>query len=81
MLSVPILQMEETWQQQSPKMDARMVRPYDQDERQSDGSMQWNTIRSVLFEAFAKHGARLFSEKVLVILHSGRKQQGKQGKN
>ena len=45
------------------KMVTRMVRHYDQDERQSDASMHWHTIRSVLVIAFAKHGAREFSEK------------------
>ena len=49
-----------------------MVRHYDQDERHSDGSMNWDTIRSVLLKAFARHGARKFSEKYwLYLIHEG----------
>ena len=53
-------------------MVTRMVRHYDQDERQSDASMHWDTIRPVLLKAFAKHGARDFSEKYwLRLIHEG----------
>ena len=45
------------------KMVTRMVRHYDQDERQSDAALHWDTIRPLLLKAFAKHGARDFSEK------------------
>ena len=45
------------------KMVTIMVRHYDQDERQSDGSVHWDTIRPGLLKAFAKRGARDFSEK------------------
>ena len=44
-------------------MVTRVVRHYDQDERQSDAALHWDTIRPVLLKAFAKHGARDFSEK------------------
>ena len=46
-------------------MGTRMVRHYDQDERQSDGSMHWDTIRPKLLKAFAKRGARDFPEQEL----------------
>ena len=49
-------------------MVTRMVRHYDQYERQSDASMHWDTIRSVLLKAFAKQGARDFS---LRFFHEG----------
>ena len=45
---------------------------HDQDERQSDGSMHWDTIGPVLLKAFAKHGARNVSEKYwLYLIHEG----------
>ena len=45
------------------KMVTRMVRHYDQDERQSDAALHWDTMRQVLLKPFAKHGAQNFSEK------------------
>ena len=45
------------------KMVTRLVRHYDQDERQPDAALHWDTIRPLLLKAFAKHGARDFSEK------------------
>ena len=48
------------------KMVTKMVRYYYQDERQVDGSMDWGTIRPVLLKAYAKQGARIFSELFLV---------------
>ena len=36
---------------QVSKMVTRMVRHYDEDERQSDASMHWDTIRPVLLKA------------------------------
>ena len=39
------------------KMVTTMLRDYDQDERQTDGSRHWDTIRRVLLKAFAQ-GAR-----------------------
>ena len=44
-------------------MVTRMVLHYDQDERQSDAALHWDTMRPVLLKAFAKHGAQHFSEK------------------
>ena len=53
-------------------MVTRMVRHYDQDERQSDAALHWDTMSPVLLEAFAKHGARDFSEKHwLRLFHEG----------
>ena len=37
------------------KIVTRMVRHYDQDERQSDAALQWDTIRPILLKAFAKY--------------------------
>ena len=45
------------------KMGTRMVRHYDQDERQSDAALHLDTVRPVLLKAFAKHGAQNFSAK------------------
>ena len=57
---------------QDPKMVTRMVRHFDQDERQSDASLHWDTTRPVLLKAFAKHRARGFSEKHwLRLIHEG----------
>ena len=44
-------------------MVTRMVRHYDQDERQLDAALHGDTMRPVLLKAVAKHGARNFSEK------------------
>ena len=40
-----------------------LVRHYDQEERQSDAAVHWDTIRPKLLRAFADRGARDFSEK------------------
>ena len=45
------------------KMVTRLVRHYDQDERQSDASIRWDNMRTVLLKAFEKHGARNFSDE------------------
>ena len=45
------------------EMVTRMMRHYDQDEREPDGSTHWDTIRSTLLKAFAKHGTQQFSDK------------------
>ena len=45
------------------EMVTRMVRHYDQDERQSDAALHWDAIRPVLLKAFAEHGARDFSDQ------------------
>ena len=62
-LFLPILRMEELCQLRSSKMVTRMVCHHDQDERQSDAALHWDTMRPVLLKAFAKHGARDFPEK------------------
>ena len=62
-LLLPVLRMEEPFQKRSPKMVTRRVRHYDQDERQSDAALHWDTTRPVLLKVFAKHGAREISEK------------------
>ena len=46
-----------------PKMVTRLVRHHDQDERQSDAEIHWDTTRAVLRKAFAKQGPRDFSDK------------------
>ena len=57
---------------QVSKMVTRMVRHYNQDKRQSDGSLHWDTMRSVLLKAIAKHEARDFSDKYwLYFIHQG----------
>ena len=54
------------------KMVSRMVRHYDQDERQTVASLHWDTLRLVLLKAFAKHGARDFlDEQWLRLIHEG----------
>ena len=40
-----------------------LVRNYDQDERDTDGAVHWNTISSKLMREFGSTGARGFSEK------------------
>ena len=44
-------------------MVTRLVRHYDQEERQSDAAVHWDTMRPKLLKAFAKQGARDFSEE------------------
>ena len=52
------------------KIVTRVVRRYDQDEKQPDAALHWETIRPLLLKAFAKHGARDFSEKHWLRLNS-----------
>ena len=40
-----------------------MLRHFDQDERESDGSRHWESIKSVLVRKFAHEGARDFSDE------------------
>ena len=71
-LFLPILRMEDLLSIAVSKMVTRMVRHYDQDERQSDEALHWDTIRPVLLKPFARHGARDFSEKHwLRLVHEG----------
>ena len=70
-LFLPILRME-LCKHRSPKMVTRMVRHNDQDERQSDAALHWDTIRPVLLKSCAKHGARGFSDQQwLRLIHQG----------
>ena len=48
---------------QVSKMVTRMVRHYDQEEREPDGSHHWDTVRPVLLKSFGRHGAQIFSER------------------
>ena len=57
------------------KMVTRLVRHYDQVERQSDGAVHWGTIGPKLVKASAKQGTRDFSEEALASTHQWRKQQ------
>ena len=41
----------------------KMVRHYDQDEREQDGSHHRETVRSLLLSAFAQDRAKWFSDK------------------
>ena len=53
-------------------MVTKMLRHYDQDERQTDGSRHWDTIKPVLLKAFAQDGARDFEEGFwLHLIHEG----------
>ena len=40
-----------------------MLRHFDQEERQTDGSRHWDSIKSVLVRKFAYEGARDFSDE------------------
>ena len=54
------------------KMVTRVVRHYDQGERQPDAALHWDTMRPVLLKAFAKWGARDFKDKRLLrLVHHG----------
>ena len=62
---------EEYLEVAASKMVTTMLRDYDQDERQTDGSRHWDTIRRVLLKAFAQ-GARDFDEAFWFhIIHEG----------
>ena len=59
------------------KMVTTVVRHYDQDERQSDGSMHWDTTQLGAVESICKTWRTTVLRKVLVVPCSWRKQQGK----
>ena len=44
------------------KIVMRLVRRYDQDERETDGAVHWNSIGPKLRKAFQKSGGRKFSD-------------------
>ena len=45
------------------KLVTKLVRHHEQEERQSDAAVHWDTIRPKLLRAFADRGAQDFSEK------------------
>ena len=54
------------------KMVTRLVRHYDQDERQPDAAIVWDAMKPVLLKAFAKQEARDFSDtEWLGLIHQG----------
>ena len=54
------------------KMGTQMLRHYDQEERQTDGSRHWDTIRPTLVRAFAREEARDFDDGYwLKLIHEG----------
>ena len=52
------------------KMGTRMVRHYDQDERQSDAALHGDTKRQVLLKAFKKTWSTRFLREALVSIFS-----------
>ena len=52
-----------------------MLRHYDQDERQPQCSMHWDTFRPVLLKAFAQEGARDFDKFWLCLVHESSKKK------
>ena len=58
-------------------MVTRLMRHYDQEERQSDAAIHWDTIRPILLKAFANKGAQGFSdEDWLQFIHQGGSKTG-----
>ena len=71
-LFLPILSYGGALSVQVSKKVTKMVRHYSQDERQSDAALHWDAFRTVLLKAFAKHGARDFSDQQwLRFVHEG----------
>ena len=60
-LLVPRMQ-EEPFRQPSQKMITKLVRHFDQDERQTDAAVHRDSRRLILLKAFADKGAHEFSE-------------------
>ena len=46
------------------KVVTTMLRHFDQEERQTDGSRHWDSIEPVSMRAFAHEGAQDFSDKI-----------------
>ena len=70
--SCAFTRMEDIWQLQNLKMVTKILRHYDLEERQTDGSRHWDTIRPILVRAFAQEGARDFVEKCwIMLIHEG----------
>ena len=54
------------------KLATAMLRHYDQDERQRDGSRHWDSMKPVFMKAFAHKGARDFDDGYLLrLIHGG----------
>ena len=54
------------------KLVTAMLRHFDLDERQRDGSRHWDSIKPVLIEAFAQKAARDFDDGCwLRLIHDG----------
>ena len=51
------------------KLVTRLVRHYDQEERETDGAVQWDMINPKLLRAFGHKGARKFSEENGLQIH------------
>ena len=52
----------------------KLVRHFDQDDRQTDAAVHWESIRPVLLKAFADKGAHEFSEQEWIqLFHQGSK--------
>ena len=68
-LFLPILRMKEPCQQRSPKWSQERCRHYDQDERQPDATLHWDTIRPALLKAFAKTCSTRFLRRRLASTH------------
>ena len=43
-------------------MTSKMVRHFDQDERQTDGAVHWDSLKSVLVKGFRRNGAENFPD-------------------
>ena len=56
-------------------MVTRLVRHYDQDDRQCDAAIHWDTIRRVTAESVRKTGSTRFRRQRLASTYSTRKQQ------
>ena len=54
---------ENIFRQPSQKMVTKLVRHFDQDERQTDAAVHWDSIRPVLWKTLADKGAQEFSEQ------------------
>ena len=54
------------------KMVTTMLRHFDQEERQTDGSRPWDSNKSVLMRTFAHEGAQDFSDENWIrLIHEG----------
>ena len=49
------------------KMVSKLIRHFDQEERQTDGAVHWDTIKPVLEKGFRSHGAESFSETQWIV--------------